>query len=250
MNAFVWRIKHKKNWVSDRSICTHCKHVLAPIDLIPIASWLFLKGKCRYCRADIGVQYPLVEIIGTLLFGLSYAFWPDALVGVSDYFIFTLWLVVVIGSLALAVYDIKWMLLPNKVLYPVTFISVLLTISVAISSDSGLNIIKGALLGAALLFGFFYIIFQISGGRWIGGGDVKLGILLGLIAGGVWQSLLVLFLSSLIATIFALPFIVTNRLTKTSKIPFGPFLLLAMFIVKLFGAGIIDWYASKILLLN
>ena len=79
VNAYVWRFKKRKNWVSERSICPNCKHVLRAKDLVPVLSWLSLRGKCRYCKKPISAQYPAVELFTALLFALSYAFWPYSL---------------------------------------------------------------------------------------------------------------------------------------------------------------------------
>ncbi len=75
VNALVWRIREKRTWVNDRSECVHCHHKLAPLDLIPVVSWLFLRGVCRYCKKPISIQYPLVELATGALFVLSYLLW-------------------------------------------------------------------------------------------------------------------------------------------------------------------------------
>lgn len=249
VNAFVWRIKKKKNWVSDRSICTHCKHVLAAKDLMPVVSWLFLKGKCRYCNKAISVQYPIVELIGALAFVSSYIYWPHSLVSFPERTLFAGWLVIVVGLLALAVYDAKWMLLPNKILYPLTVFASALVLFSSLFGD-GTNAIREAVLGVAVAFGFFYLLFQLSKGAWIGGGDVKLGVLIGLTVGGPAASALVLFMASLLGTVFIVPQLLLGKAKQNTKIPFGPFLIIGIFIVKLFGATIIYWYKHKVLLLD
>ena len=87
INAFVFRLHEKTNKqysninlsiVNGRSICPNCKHELIPLDLVPIVSWLLLKGKCRYCSKSISAQYPLVEFTTALLFLCSYIYWPYA----------------------------------------------------------------------------------------------------------------------------------------------------------------------------
>src|SRR5690606_19434383 len=93
VNAAVWRIKKKKNLWSDRSQCVHCHHKLAAHDLIPIFSWLSLKGKCRYCKKPISKQYPFVEVGVMLFFIGSYLFWPYVLVDATSWLLFALWLI-------------------------------------------------------------------------------------------------------------------------------------------------------------
>jgi len=98
--------------------------------------------------------------------------------------------------------------------------------------------------GAVLLFGLFYVLFQISDGAWIGGGDVKLAAALGLLAGSPVQALLLLFLSSLIGTLFSIPQLMKGKTGLRAKVPYGPFLLAATVIVVLWGHSIIDWYTG------
>jgi prepilin signal peptidase PulO-like enzyme (type II secretory pathway) len=210
VNAFVWRLHEGKDWVRGRSECTVCRHPLASKDLVPVFSWLSLRGKCRYCRKPIK-DNPLVELCMPLLFVVSYAWWPWVLQG-AGLLRFVFWIVFLIGFVILAVYDFRWKLLPDKVVFP--------------------------FVGLAVL--------QVSGGRWIGGGDVKLGLMLGILCGGAWQALLLLFVASLAGTLVTTPLLLNKKLKAKATIPFGPFLLLAIFIIVLFGTAIIDWYTSLI----
>jgi prepilin signal peptidase PulO-like enzyme (type II secretory pathway) len=84
--------------------------------------------------------------------------------------------------------------------------------------------------------GLFYVLFQMSGGRWIGGGDVKLGFLLGLVVGGPMEAVMVLFLSSLLGVIAILPLLAAKKASRKSLIPYGPFLIIAAIVIQLFGA--------------
>jgi prepilin signal peptidase PulO-like enzyme (type II secretory pathway) len=95
--------------------------------------------------------------------------------------------------------------------------------------------------------GVFYVLFQISSGKWIGGGDVKLGVLIGLLVGTPLAAFMVLFLSSLLGTLFSLPLLASGKMNKKYKIPYGPFLILATIIVKLFSVSIIAWYERTLL---
>src|SRR3954465_436221 len=91
VNALVWRLHEqeeggskkaaakKLSIIKGRSMCPHCKHALKPIDLIPVISWLSLRGKCRYCSKPISIQYPIVELSTALLFVVSYIWWPEPL---------------------------------------------------------------------------------------------------------------------------------------------------------------------------
>jgi len=227
--------------ISGRSMCPNCRHPLAARDLIPLLSWLSLQGKCRYCTKPISPQYPLVEFATAILFIVSYLWWPNVLNGTQTS-ILILWLMLVVGFMALIVYDVRWQLLPNRIIYPLGLIAAALSVIQIASANRPaaalLNVILAVLVGG----GIFYVIFQVSGGKWIGGGDVRLGWLLGLIAGTPGRSFLIIFLAAVLGSFLSVPLLLTKRLKRTSKIPFGPFLIIAAIATELFGASILQWY--------
>lgn len=262
VNALVWRIneqeklKKKKglksknellasklNILNGRSMCPNCKHELSPVDLIPIVSWIALGGKCRYCRKPISWQYPLVEAVTTLLFIVSYAWWPATLHG-YQIALFILWLILLVGLIALAVYDLKWMLLPNRIIRPLLFIALVMALVTVIGSTGHLKALLNVFLAVLIGGGIFYVLFQVSKGKWIGGGDVRLGLVLGLVMSTPGKSILLIFLASVIGTAFSLPLLATNKLKRNSVIPFGPFLIIAAVIVELLGHFILSWYQN------
>lgn len=256
INALVYRLRwqetnlkisKKYSILRGRSICPHCKHALKAKDLIPVLSWVLLKGKCRYCGKPISSQYPLIEVTTASLFILSYLFWPQELTG-AGLIAFIVWLAVLVGLIALAVYDIRWMLLPNKIIFPLYFLVASSTLIQSILTTN-YYLLTTAASGAAIGGGIFYILFQISNGKWIGGGDVKLGFLLGAIVGGPIPAFLVLFIASLLGSAFSVSLVLKSRLHKKSKIAFGPFLIAAAIVMQLFGDSIIDWYYSVTLML-
>jgi prepilin signal peptidase PulO-like enzyme (type II secretory pathway) len=224
-------------------MCPNCKHQLTAKDLVPVFSWVFLRGKCRYCKKPISKQYPLVELLVAVLFVVSYLAWPTNLNSSWQYINFATWLVAVVGLVALAIYDIKWMLLPDKIIYPVMVLAIISFLIQVILGRPTSDIPK-AFLAALIGGGLFWLIYQVSQGKWIGGGDVKLGFLLGILVATPELAFLTLFLASIIGLIWILPMLVTKKLTKTSKVPFGPFLIAAAMIVVLYGPSIISWYKS------
>lgn len=263
INALVWRLheqldddgnpkKLTKKQAKElsitkgRSMCPHCHHELAPKDLVPIVSWLMLGGKCRYCSKPISIEYPAIELLTGLLFVISYAFWPYGFGSSWLVVWFITWLIVLIGLIALAIYDIKWMLLPDKIvfkLYLVVFFSYIIQLALG----RPVSAIATALLGSLVGGGIFWVLYQVSGGRWIGGGDVKLGFLLGAMVGSGSLAFLILFFSSVIGIIWVIPSLLSKRLSKTSKVPYGPFLIIASGVVMLWGQHIIDWYSQTFL---
>lgn len=246
VNAFVWRLHEKKDWVNDRSECDHCHHKLGALDLIPVVSWVLLRGKCRYCHKPIN-DSPITEIGLALLFVGSYLAWPQPLQG-EGLVLFVFWLVFLVGFAVLAVYDIRWFLLPNKVVFPLIGLAILQLVVQVIWFDGSLRDVLGSALGVLIISGSFYGLFVLSKGTWIGFGDVKLGVVLGILAGGPLPAVLLLFVASLLGLVFSLPLLAAGRAGRKSHIPFGPFLLAGMVVVQLFGADIINWYEQLILI--
>jgi prepilin signal peptidase PulO-like enzyme (type II secretory pathway) len=254
VNALVWRLheqdksKNKKlSILNGRSMCPNCKHELAPIDLVPIFSWIGLKGKCRSCKKPISLQYPIVELVVAAIFVKSYIFWPIALDQTWQYVALISWLIISVGLIALVVYDLRWMLLPDKIVYSLIGIAALSYI-LQFLLGRPLNDLFGIFIATVIGGGIFLILYEVSRGKWIGGGDVKLGFLLGLLVAKPEFALLLLFLASVLGMVFVAPLLITKKLTKTSKVPFGPFLILAAFVVIFIGRNIIDWYQSTMLI--
>ncbi len=261
VNALVWRI-HEQAQLADkkgkvaakrrqelsiikgRSMCPHCGHELAAKDLVPVLSWLWLRGKCRYCGTKIP-DSPLVELFTGLLFALSYISWPQTLQG-AELATFAAWLAIVVGFTALIVYDLRWYLLPDRLVFPLTGLAALQVFVVAVWRQSGEEVWM-SVLGAAVIFGLFWLLFQISKGAWIGGGDVKLAVTLGLLAGTPFRALTLIFFASLIGTLVSLPQLLNGKNGLTQRIPFGPPLILAAIIVVLYGTPIADWYQHLVL---
>jgi prepilin signal peptidase PulO-like enzyme (type II secretory pathway) len=260
VNAFVWRLheqetllgKKKKpseqqlakfSILRGRSMCPHCQHELAAKDLVPVFSWLLLRGKCRYCSKPISWQYPLVEAATAGLFAISYAYWPAGLDNALQVVIFAVWLIFVVMFMALTVYDLRWLLLPDRVVFPLILLAIVYVVLKA-ADASDFHVVLNSALGALVIAGTFWTLFQVSGGKWIGGGDVKLAVVLGLLAGTPMKALLVLFFSSVIGTICSIPLLMKGKKAMKVQVPFGPFLMAATLVVVLFGTSLIDWYTK------
>lgn len=229
-----------------RSMCSHCHHPLAPKDLIPLFSWLWLRGKCRYCRQPIQ-DTPLLEAGLPLFFVGSYVAWPLELSGYG-LLAFVLWLVFLVGFAALTAYDVRWYLLPDRIVWPLTGLAVLQVLAHAVLFNGGWHVLLNALWGVLICSGIFYVLHVVSKGEWIGGGDVKLGIALGLLAGGPFPGIMLIFAASLFGTLASIPLLVKRKLGRTSVIPFGPFLMLACVVVVLFGQRLTEWLNTALML--
>lgn len=248
VNALVWRLHEHKDWVRARSQCTHCGHVLSAKDLVPVLSWLYLRGKCRYCQKGISWQYPAVELASAAAFVFSYIYWPTSLSNSGNLVLFVSWLIALVGLLALALYDLKWMLLPNKIIYPTLAVAALgNTIYLLGFSRNKWHFLLSWLASIVVASGVFLSLYVVSQGRWIGFGDVRLGLVTGTLLHSPAKSLIMIFLASLIGTLFVLPLLMAGKKALGAKLPYGPFLIVASFICVVWGDSLIDWYKKLFL---
>lgn len=268
-NAFVWRLHEQQerllragkrghaktdtrnlSILTGRSMCTYCGHELAVKDLVPVLSYLWLRGKCRYCRKPIN-DTPLAELLTPVAFVASYLWWPYDLYAsglTSGRVLFGFWLVFLVGFVILTLYDMRWFLLPDKVVLPLIVLALLQVAVRSLAFGGGRLTVLGACWGVLCIAGLFYMLYVVSRGTWIGFGDVKLGIVLGALVGGPANALLLIFLASLFGSLAAVPMLIKGNATAKSHIPFGPFLMLATVATMLFGEHITSWYAAFLLL--
>ncbi|MDP2910421.1 MAG: prepilin peptidase [bacterium] len=251
LNCVIYRLEKKQSFLKGRSYCPHCRHILSWQDLIPVFSFLILRGKCRYCQKKISWQYPLAELATGILFILIFNFLIFNFVNNFLIFKFLFWILISCFLIIIFVYDLKHYIIPDKVIYP----AILLTLGFRICDFIGnwelgignLGAISnyfGAALGGAM---FFLMIVLISRGKWMGVGDIKLAFLIGLLLG--WpNTLLALFLAFLIGAIIGLGLIILKKKTIKSELPFGPFLILGIYIALFFGEKMINWYLSLFLI--
>ena len=214
-----------------RSFCPYCKHQLSWQDLIPIFSFLILRGKCRYCGKKISLQYPLVELATAFLFLLIFLTSINVWTGVYL-------LVILCFLIIIFVYDLKHYLIPDKIIYPTIGIAFLYQIIIH-NSQFILQYLISA-FGAAV---FFLTIVLISRGKWMGAGDIKLAFFIGLFLG--WPNILVaLFLAFFIGAIIGIGLIASHKKSLRSEVPFGPFLVAGTLIALFWGQSIINWYLN------
>lgn len=240
INAIVWRLYVGRSWSRGRSMCPDCEHPLAARDLVPVASWVMLRGRCRYCRQRIHWQYPLVESITAAAFTLSaVVLSPSTPYG---YFMLAAWLVMLTLLIILAVYDARWMILPDKVMVPAIIIAAGLAASSAFLAHS-LTRLTGPLLAALLAGGFFLFLAVATRGRGMGGGDVKLAFLMGLIL-GIKATAIALVVAFNVAAVVGVILILTHRKKRRDYLPFGPYLIGATILAFLYGQDIAGWYLA------
>jgi len=173
---------------------------------------------------------------------VSYVCWPTELYDFQSVLPFLFWLVYIVGCIALAAYDLRWKLLPDKIVIPMIALAATdVLLNRVVLQSQGLGAITDVALGVVTIAGFFALLFVVSKGRWIGFGDVKLGIFMGLVLGAA-KAFIALLGSYYIAMAIILPLLLLRKVGRSSHIPFGPFLLAAFFLSFLFGNGVIDWW--------
>ena len=238
INAIVWRLYVGRKWTRGRSVCPDCEHELAAKDLVPVASWLWLKGKCRYCGSRIHWQYPVVESVTAVLFALSaYTLAPQTTVAAIT---FAFWLTLLTLLIIMAVFDARWMILPDKIMKPAIVIAAISLAYQAYATHSWL-MLRGPIGAALVMGGLFYIIAVGSGGNAMGGGDIKLVFLMGLILGAK-ASALALFLAFNSAALVGIILLATKQKKRRDLIPFGPYLVGATIFAYLYAQPIVNWY--------
>ena len=258
LNCIIYRLEEGESFLRGRSFCPHCGHILSFGDLIPVLSFLILKGKCRYCSQKISLQYPLVELATVIIFlTLYYNFFT--MVNLLQ-FIFLL--AISCFLIIIFVYDLKHYIIPDKIIYPAIAIALIYQLfriwnlhplcgypvsnfapHFFKSGGSNFRMLANPLLSAILAGLFFLIIVLISRGKWMGVGDIKLAFLIGLIL-GFPKILVALFLAFLIGAIIGLGLVISGKKTLKSEVPFGPFLVSGTFIALFWGQSLINWYAK------
>ncbi len=255
-NASAWRIyqqsKKKKNAnkysiLHGRSMCENCQHQLAGKDLVPVFSWLSLRGKCRYCAKPVSAMHPIVELLSGAAVLFNVVFWPD--VGSTrSVILLGIWLAILIGLIILFIYDLKWMILPTQVIRPLIGLAVIYQVIRLFGHESAGSVLVGSVAGLLIGGGIFWLLYQISKGSWIGGGDVRLGAMFGILLGPT-GAVGMIFIASCLGVIVSLPLMLNKKAKLNTKIPYGPFLIIAGVIMQLFGAGLVAWYKRKFIYL-
>jgi prepilin signal peptidase PulO-like enzyme (type II secretory pathway) len=228
----VWRLHHEEEGiVKGRSRCPQCQKKLSPAELIPIISWLWQRGKCKNCAKPIPVFYPLVELAFAVTGGLFVQqfwgqsdFWPLI---ISVFFLLVLW-----------VYDMRFMEVDRRISWP----AILLAAGwVFFQPDPTIFWMGG--LGGWL---FYALQHYGSGGRWVGAGDMELGLLMGLLLG--WKFLLLaLFLAYILGALWSLPLLLLRKVNGKTALPMGAFLMPAALVFLYAGEEVWDWYWYGIL---
>ena len=234
LNCLIWRL-HKKESLMGRSYCPKCRKKIAWYDNIPVLSFMALGGRCRHCREKISWQYPLVELITGILFLMVFYF--NYQLPITNYQllinILRDWFIIAV-MIVIFIYDLHWYLILDIVTLPACFIIFILNLILGF----GLwNLLISGIIGGS----FFLIQFVISKGKWIGGGDIRLGLLMGLALG--WPGVLTaIIISYFIGSIVGLGLIMAGKKKWGSEVPLGIFLTVGTIITLFWQTQILNWY--------
>lgn len=245
--AVSWRLAKGRDFVRERSECEHCHHVLGWYDLVPVISWLWLRGRCRYCKKPIGTTPLILELGVGAAFAVSYGVWPYgwSMVALA---LFVTWLVSLVLLTILFVYDVRHFLLPDVLIWPLTAMGLIgFGLLMSLHAVPYARWPLEALLALLPISGVYGLLYVVSGGRWIGFGDVKLGLFMGLILG--WKgAILALLVANYLGFFWILPALLRGKLDRSSRMPFGPYLIMATFVVFLWGAPLLGWFVNFLMI--
>lgn len=243
ISVLIYRLHHREESIlRGRSHCPDCKRKLSPLDLIPLVSYLTLRGKCRYCNKEISYMYPLLEIISGFLFAvlfLKFPFFDEALNFSGEmlglYLLFSYYAFTLIFTFF---FDLRYLKVADEILLPAILIGFIATLGAPATPH-----FIDALIGAAIPIAFFGLQILASRGTWMGLGDLRVGAFMGVILG--WKLVIVaLFLAYLIGSLVSLVIIIRRKKFTGVKIPFAPFLVLGTFAAMFYGEAIVGWYLN------
>lgn len=233
LNVVVYRLNHNLSPLKGRSFCPKCKKKIPWQDNLPLLSFIFLRGRCRFCHSPISWQYPLVELgTGTvtyIVFRISYLAGGDILSTIY-------YLLITYALIALFVSDFRYQTIPDEIVYPIILISLLYSIYYT----------PYALLTGISASLFFLALILVTRGQGMGMGDVKLAGLMGLVLGfpGIIVAMMLAFLTGAFVGVIL---VLVGKKRFKEHIPFGPFLTTATWISLFWGQTIWQFYLEKFL---
>ena len=228
LNVLIFRLDKKRGAFTGRSECPGCSKQLKWYDLVPVISYLFLEGRCRYCKEKISPIYPVVEII------TAFSFLGFYLIQRPESLAFSLFYLLIIASLtALIFFDYLYFIIPDKVIFSLVPVILLFDFLFRRTQFNSL------LLSALTLGSVFAIIHLVSHGQWMGFGDAKLMFLIGLVL-GYPLGFIAMTLSIWSAALVGIVLMVLGKATRRTPLPFGSFLAGVSIIIIIFQKIVSD----------
>ncbi|MDD5639577.1 MAG: prepilin peptidase [Candidatus Pacebacteria bacterium] len=246
LNCISCRIFLEEDFVIKNSYCPNCKHKLSALDLIPVFSFLLLKGKCKYCKDKISWQYPLTEIGTGLVFTAIY--WSLGFNLLESFTGYQIWNLIyywtIFSFLIIAfIYDARHYIIPDRITLSGIIISLCWIgfsyYSNALSLENVLPIIYSGVFASL----FFFCLWFFSQGKAMGFGDVKLVFLLGIIL-GFPNIIVALFFAFTSGALIGILLILRGEKKMKSQVPFGPYLIAGALFALIYGSNVVNWYWS------
>lgn len=247
LNVCIYRIPRKGSVASPRrSFCPRCNHQLSAFDNIPVFSYIFLRGKCRYCKGRISPRYMIVELLTASLFALMLY---RSLLLYHDVRYIALELVVtctfIAFLIAITFIDLEFQIIPNALSYTGLILGLIFALAVALAHKDYrflTNRIIGGVLGGGIIILIALVGSAIFKKEAMGAGDVKLMGMIGLFLGW-WPHILITVIgASVFGSVVGIILMISRGKKMDSRIPFGPFLALAAVVSMMYGEQIWNWY--------
>lgn len=236
LNVVIYRYDDWRAIVFKSSHCRDCQQQLRWYDLIPLLSYLSLRGKCRYCQQPIAWQYPIVELTTgfLILAGYYLIFIAQQFELYRSVFAIVSFIIAIGAMIVIFFHDLREMMVPEEVSYVLLFSCLIFGL---FYSGSILTTLYGGLIGVLPIALLVYP----SGGRWMGEGDVKIALALGLMLG---YPLTIAFLAAsfLLGGLFGSVALLVKAAKLKSAVPFAPFLIIGCLISLFWGPELINWY--------
>jgi prepilin signal peptidase PulO-like enzyme (type II secretory pathway) len=243
LNVVICRLPEKRSVIRGRSACPQCKEPIKWFDLIPLVSFFVLKMRCRHCREKISWQYPLVEALtGLIFFGL--AWFHRVNIDLANPFFYR---DLVFFSVLLVIFmtDLKNMLIFDAVIFPGAVFAFAVNVFLLGNSANYVDVVFNLLSAGAVGAAFFFVQYWLSKGKWLGAGDIRLGLLIGLMLG--WPNVLAaIFFAYILGTLVSVILLVLKVRNMKSPVPLGVFLTVATGIILLFGREMVGWYLGLV----
>lgn len=234
LNVCIYRIPNEESIAFPPSHCSECEHDLGVFDLIPVISYIFLRGKCRYCKSKISIQYPLIELLNAFMYSLSYMRYGFTIDMVKFSVLFSILIVI-------AVIDAKTQdVYRNTTIFGFLSGISFLIIEYFLLNRNVLSNVGGLLIGISIIG----LIVFLTKGNGMGEGDIEIAAVMGIYL-GISNTVLALFLAVVIAGIYGTVVLIIGKKKFKNAIAFGPFLAIGAMISSIYGNVILNWYLNS-----
>lgn len=248
LNVVIWRLPREQS-LRGRSQCPHCDVTLRAYRLVPILSFLWQRGRCASCGKLISHRYWIIELITGLLFAGAACYFFAAGLNMLNAIELLRALFIIAVLIAVFVIDLEHYLILDVIVWPASLVVLVSNIILdALTKQSLLSwgsYTADGLIAAIAAGGFFYLLWLLSQGRWMGFGDVKFNLFLGL-ALGLPGIVVALFLAFMIGAVVGLSLIISGAKQLQSRVPFGTFLTVGALIALFYSDRLAQWYGRLI----